>query len=547
MAVSVTSWVGTGRVADGSNATGLGDASLATNNDFFIEGTESVGAGVKATTRIAASSGAALTGDPFDLSTTSENIYVWILILGAPNTLNNGGFGISVVDDLGTDSIGTWYVGPRPGFIGGWTCYVVHPSKDFHLVTAGSASWTTTGNPAQLTGIDGIGCRWDVTNSIMGNFDNCFLDSVALGTGYEITNGDGADPDATFQDFIDFEEQTVGGRYGGFFSEAGVLFSQCQLTIGDISGALDTVFTGSGFTVVWIDVQTSTESAIEADFYEMNFTQDTGSTTISLSNGNFEAISPQEVYLNFAGVTSATLNNVNATRARLIDLDGNVTWDVGTIKDSGTIDLGGSPTFKDIIIQDSTDTIALNVDSASEMTNVSNISFDGAGTGGSGSAAISLNLGAVGGATVPFDNITFANRVTGSADVLIPANVTGTITISITNGGDTPTVNDLRTPDDFVIANEVQVTISNVIEGSEVRMWDYTNANTDVEITGGTESIANTDTLTTGSITFNIDSNLNVLVKVFKEEYNIERFQLNSGSGTSRRVDQTIDRVYNNP
>lgn len=104
-----------------------------------------------------------------------------------------------------------------------------------------------------------------------------------------------------------------------------------------------------------------------------------------------------------------------------------------------------------------------------------------------------------------------------------------------------------------IIENKVNVKIENVIEGSEVRMWNYSGgpnggpANTEVEISGGVESIANTDTLTTGSVTFNVDANLDVLVKVFKTDFNIERFVLNSGDGTTRRVDQSRDRVFSNP
>jgi hypothetical protein len=37
------------------------------------------------------------------------------------------------------------------------------------------------------------------------------------------------------------------------------------------------------------------------------------------------------------------------------------------------------------------------------------------------------------------------------------------------------------------------------------------------------------------------------LVKVFKTDFNIERFVLNSGDGTTRRVDQSRDRVFSNP
>lgn len=138
-----------------------------------------------------------------------------------------------------------------------------------------------------------------------------------------------------------------------------------------------------------------------------------------------------------------------------------------------------------------------------------------------------------------------ATSTSGDSEVILVNVASGqTLTISVT--GTSPTYRNTGSGT-VLIVNEVQVTIFNVIEGSEVRMWDYTNANTDIEIAGGVESIANTDTLTTGSVTFNVAANLSVLVKVFNTDLNIEKFVLDSGSGTTRRVDQKTDRVYSNP
>lgn len=89
------------------------------------------------------------------------------------------------------------------------------------------------------------------------------------------------------------------------------------------------------------------------------------------------------------------------------------------------------------------------------------------------------------------------------------------------------------------INNTVTVTIQNVILGSEVRAWDYSSSNTDIEIAGGTDSAVSS------SVIFSTSTNLDLLIKVFLPNYNIERFVINSGSaGVNRRVDQTIDRVY---
>jgi hypothetical protein len=552
MAVTVN-WVGE-KVFDGSNNTDLlGIWSGTTNTDFFIEGTNSSSDVAKAATKTAAFSGAAITSDPYDFTSTGtigtvpapldvSCIYIWVLMLGAPNTLAAGGFGIVAADDLATDSYGIWYVGPRPDFIGGWQAFCVHPSRNFASVVAGSGSWTTTGNPAQLTGIDGIGGHVDVTNSIMGNFDNCFIDAISIGTGYELT---GNTPDGVFSDFSDFED-TTSGRFAGLFTKAATLFAQCQLTIGDVAGALNTDFTDDGFTVTWIDINTSTQSAVEADFYAMFFAEDTGTTNITLSNGNFIAESPQEFRAEFAGITSGTLNAVNISRASIVNLDSNITWSLGNISNSGTINLDGQPTLTDISIIDPTDGFAMEVNATNELDNVTNISFDGAGVGGAGNGAVYVNITGAGPFTLTFDNFTFANPVAGSDAIVIAANGNADYTLNI-SGITASDVNNLGTGS-VTIVNSVNYTIDNIIASSEVRVFDFTGSVVGTEVSGGTNSIANTDTLTTGSITFALNQNQSYLAKVFLPEYDIVRFSFNSGvADGTRRVDQTIDRVYSNP
>lgn len=473
MAITV-SWVGE-KVYDGSTSNQLGGTWSGTNNvDFFIEGTSSDGDVAKAATKTAFYTGASITSEPYDFTSTGNIpatggvpaqldqscIYVWMQMLGAPNTLGNGGFGITVADNKATNSEGIWYVGPRPDYIGGWTAYVVHPSRDFHSVVAGTTpTWTTTGNPTQLTGVDGIGGHMDVTNSIMGNFDNIQIDAISIGTGYELV---GTSPDGVFADFSTYEDTSTtdggSGRYGGIFTKAGVLFCQCQLTIGDISGATATTFNDDGFTVIWVDVNTSTQSAVEADFYKLDLVSAGASTTVTMANGNLIAESPQEVLCDFSGTTSATLNAVNLSRARLVNLDGNVTWTLGNISNSGTIDLGGQPTLTDISVIDPTDGFAVEVNAVNELDNIDGMFFDGAGVGGAGNGAVYINITGAGPFTLTFTNFTFANAVSGSHAIVIAANSNADYTLNIA-GITASDVNNLGTGT-VTIQNTVSLTIN---------------------------------------------------------------------------------------
>ncbi len=475
MATAAVRWVGVGSnagkvlTADTLSSAWIGVSSMSANTTNFVEGTQSLSEKVSNTTAQGYTVNTTdVIGEPFDFSSSGGNfgdhIYAWISAYESWDTLENGGFGIVVADDLATDSYATWYVGPQPGFLGGWASYVIHPSKRFDLVIqAGTGSWTTTGNPAQLSGVDGFGARWKITRSITGNVDNCFVDSMSVGTGYEISQGDAGSAKATFDDVISFEENTTSGRFGGIRGVSGIAFSRSKIYIGAASGSTNTEFSHNGFTVVWEKAVLAgqTLSAVSDTLYELKTRKGSGTTYVNLANGSLSAVSPHEVYLDFTGATGITLSNVNVDRARLIDIDNAVKWDGGQITNSGQFTItSGTPTLTNVSFINSTDPYAMSISNANRLSNVSNITFNGAGVGGSGSCGLRLNLGAVGGVGVTLTNVFFQNRVSGSHDILIPADVTGTINITV-SGGSTPTVNDLRDPDDYnIITGSVDVTVT---------------------------------------------------------------------------------------
>lgn len=326
------------KVFDGSTVTGwVSSGSVATNSDNFLTGTTSISDKVSNTTATGYGLGAGVVGEPWDFSSggTDEGNHIFMIInaAGTRDTLANGGYGIIAADDLATDSFGTWFVGPQANSQAGWEYFVINPAADFDAVTAGTASWTLTGNPAQLSGVDGIGVRWKITNTVMGASDNAFVQSGSIGVGYRITG-----TDAVFSEFSTYEATN---RYGALETKSGTLFPLCKLRIGQASGAAGNVtFDDSGFNVTWQGQTLSdgTTKATAAGFYGLFADQGTGTTTITLDSGSLSAASPETFDLDLSGVNSVTITNVSVDRARLITLDSAVNWDGGTIKNSGQID-----------------------------------------------------------------------------------------------------------------------------------------------------------------------------------------------------------------
>ena len=322
--------------------------SMSLGTVTFVEGTGAISDKVSANTRTAYDITAAdLTGEQWDFSSggadDGEHIVVWVYMYEGWDSLANGGFGIIAADDAAADAFGTWYLGPQAGYIGGWYPLIVDPAKDFDAVTAGTAGWTQAGNPDQLTAVDGFGARWKVLSTISGATDNCYMDAIIVGQGYQVTLGDAGSTECAFSDFVTYEEN-VNNRYGFLRPVSGIPFMRGKLIIGATSGAANTEFIDSGFTVVWekVTIANGSSSAVRDGFYELRFSKGSGTTDVTMSQGVLKAVSPHTVVLDFAGATSATLTGVNVDRGGAISLDSAVTWTNSVINNSGQIDGNGA-------------------------------------------------------------------------------------------------------------------------------------------------------------------------------------------------------------
>lgn len=431
MAGTVT-FIGVGgtetKVVDGTTVTGWVGGSLVVNSDIFLL-TSALSDKVSNATVTSYGLGAGLVGEPWNFSSgggdDGNHIFMIANIQGSADTLANGGFGIQVADDLATDSVGTWYVGPQVGSLGGWEYFVIDPSKDFDVVTAGSGGWTTNGNPAQLTGVDGIGVRWKVTNTIMGASDNAFLQAVSVGTGYRVTG-----TSSLFSDFSTYEQTN---RYGALQTKSGVLFSLGRLRIGVPSGAGNTSFTDSGFTVIW-QGQTrpdGTTKATATGFYGLYGDKGSGTTDITLSDGTLAAASPEYFDLVMTGLTSCTFTNLAVDRARLVTLDSIVSWIGGQVTNSGAITAAGA-VFKSVKVLTSivaADTSALIWNVATDTDG----KLDSCTFSKGANAHHAIELGTTSPTTVTLRGITFTgfNAANAQNDSVIHVKRTsGTVTIN---------------------------------------------------------------------------------------------------------------------
>jgi hypothetical protein len=542
MAGTVT-FIGVGgteaKVVDGSTITGWVGGSLALNADIFLI-TGSVSDKVSAATVSSYGLGAGLVGEPWAFSSgggdDGNHIFMIANIGGAADTLANGGFGIVVADDVATDSVGTWYVGPQVGSLSGWEYFVIDPAKAFDVVTAGTSGWTTGGNPAQLSGVDGIGIRWKVTNTIMGASDNAFLQTISVGTGYRVTG-----TSCLFSDFSTYEAANF---FGALQVKSGALFPLGKLRIGIASGAGNTDFTDSGFTVLW-QGQTrpdGTTKATAAGFYSLNVDKGSGTTTVTLSNGTLAAASPETFDLVLAGGTTTTITNLAVDRARLVTLDTTVTWNQGQVSNSGAITAAGA-IFKTVKVL--TPTVA--ADASALVWNVATDTdgkLDSCSFSKGTNAHHAIQLGASALATVTLRGITFtgfnatneqndsvillADTGSNRAWTINAVGCTGTVSVKKTRGGDTYTV----VADPVSTAIQVRdVNTGSAVTGARVLLYCATGGGKPGDVTVTITRSASTATV--AHTAHGLSTGDKVLIKgALQQEYNGVKTITNTGSGT---------------
>jgi len=322
---------------------------------------------------------------------------------------------------------------------------------------------TTLTNLRTLVGSPGTTPSWiggglNTTASVMG--DNLGLDGARIGTGYDILNGTGADPEA---DFAGIASDDEGTSEGIFQTASGGFNLQGKLRIG--SGATACELLDSNTNIFILDTIHSL-----ADFTEILI--ENASSIVTLTNVNFNA-----------------LGTNNKGRLEVLTSAATLTWNnVGfsgfgvTILGTGSSLLGGRWIGCDIITANGADLSGSDVSAFEGTANTSALIWDVATnpngqlddmTFTKGSAAThAIEFGTNSPLTMTLTGVSFNgyNASDAQDDSAIHfKRTTGTINLTIT-GGSTPS---FRTDGATInILSDVTVTFDGMRDLTEVRIYN---------------------------------------------------------------------------
>jgi hypothetical protein len=365
-------------------------------------------------------------------------IYVWQFNFAILDTTTNGGITIAVSD--GTNTAGYKIMGSDKAVFGHsvgqpkWQCMVL----DTAVLPASPLDLENTAASLDDTAVTGLGVGFKTLSKALGNTENCYVDVVRYGNGGLTITGD----DTTGESGLGWIEDiaildaasTAGGAYGICRAVGeGVYGFQGQILLGDV---------GSGNDDLNITDQTFLfeDRLLDINKYGLTIQGGSGTNNFTISNSNL--LVPVGVGA-FLLATDADVESLDIAGTAFtnwdqgFDLSADVTnapnHDISGNNFTGCAQLNiGKTAFSNNSFVNSghgTDEGAMLIDSATSLTNVSNLNFtkDAAALG----HAIKIT------ATGAYDLINF--NYTGyegtSTEATIFNDSGGLVTLSPTGGG----------------------------------------------------------------------------------------------------------------
>ena len=402
----------------------------------------------------------------------------------------------------------------------------------------------TTGTP-NTSSIGAIGAYADCGTSKERNLG---IDALDFGTGLFVYGGGGADPDCTFDDFLELDEGNVNNRFGSLFSREGILYNQTKLIVG-ASSSLDskttqvTTFDDSNKVIVFPSYPiNASEIGIDLDLdtvgTTVSFTSCTFNGRGNVASGSRPDNRPCLVVFGNAGTFTST-SDVFTGFCKL-DLSSSCTLKNTTVTNTAYISQSGA-TFSNCIFSNHTTEYSQSFICSDNPSLISNCSFDN--SGGSGSAFEVKTAG-----TYTFTGNTFVGyselNQNGSSTMMNTSE--GPVTMSIVGGGSTLTFRNVGASTTRIEAN-----VSITLTGSAFIPFDDegTPIYTEVRIlnAGTNTEIAGEEDVTTGKFTFSVTSGQNVDIVIHNLYYVYQKiFNFSTTSDTTLPVSRTIDRNYVN-
>jgi len=494
-------------------------------DDDFVEGTGAIGLKIAAsyaeiyTTTLGATA-------PYDFSSGGAEFgWHYILWFNTKLAIPTIG-GLRCIFGNGTDRA-EWNVDPVGFYKGGFLTKVISPERDFDTINAGT--WTTGGNPAQLSNITTMGGGIETVPSIMGNFNSGQLDQMTIGLGLRVDAGTVGTPN-TFEVVRAADEDTT--FYGWWSSSNGAVVGKGKLFIGPSAGSTTSVFDDTAFVVIFAD------ELVSEDFYEIN-TRGAG-TDITWDLASISTANSDNVRWGLTVDSSTNLfsdkNGVWTGGGDFI-LDSSVGLTGTTIVDSNKLYQSGATLNGISVLAANTSAYTAFIESGNpEKIENSTFTF---------STGHSIEITSQTVTAFTFSNNTFIDYGSDETDSsAIFNNSGGAIIINVTNNGTSPTI---RNGDgaSTTVNNTKTLTLTDLVDDTEVRIY---SAGTGVELAGQ-------ESVTGGTFVYAYSYAADTLIDivVFKEEYTfnepdgrIKNFELPNGN-SSIPINQNFDRNYYNP
>jgi len=505
--------------------------------------------------------GAAASFD-FSAGGAEENqlVWVWLNSLLAPTStgtitagLARGGLGVVITNNATiTNSWAAWTIFGLENYPGGWQRLVIDPST---RPTQSGGSFSA----ASLSSIRGIGIFFVADVRSKGGGDAVIIDAIDVGSGLRIY-GSGTSQDG-FGDLLAADEGTLNNQYGAIKtleSTDTILEMQGYLEIGSGNNA-GTVFNDINKVITFNNPQyidtfgvVQFINSIPTEFQRINIVGNTTSGTevnlgIKVGDGDtargrngvtFLGNSDYRISLDVEDEPNV---NVKMYGTTIRGFDGSLTWpaDSGHAFIGSTID--GSAQFNGdsgIEIRNSTFQNATGLGGSflwNSGTDVKNSNFV-ANTNVVGSG---VGIEHPFSGTFIYDNLQFSQN---DFDINFSLATSGDLLIQATNTANPATATSGNVNSTVTIENTVVLTLTDIITGSEVRIYQ-TNTTNELQ---GIESVGVPGTFL---FTYNFTGDFHVDIVVMSLDYKYFRTDENllTSASSSTRISQIFDRNYENP
>lgn len=513
-AISITTDLVTINTADPGTlgswaALGGGQAGLAEETDFAVQGTTSISKQVKQETKgMHADNGAGIS------FSAGQHVYTWLYATtpGATDLRVNGGLRVT----LGASGTARseYFVNGRDFYrYGGWICYPVDPSATADATVGGGQGAT----PRYFGGI--------MSNYVTVKGLNFGVDVIRYGTGLDINGGGTPDPDITFND-ISAENDLQNNAYGVCQGTASGVQLQGELRFGTDNTSSVTSFIDSDRVLINPDKNPSGVNVkTTSNFTGLAFR---GSQTSATFNGcsfiSLDAVDPGFVDCDTATNSATVLFNSCVFQDwGAIGLSSAATADSCKFTNCAALIVNGGS------VDNSTFNQCASVQSGTGFENVQNSTFNA--PGGTYALVTDVSAGTYSLVGNEFNGYNLSNN---QADSAIRFTATsGTITVNV-SGAAIPSYSTAGAT--IVMQSSSTLTLNGLQPNTEVRVY---NTGTTTEV-GGVENSGVSEAFAIAVSA--VDIVLHNLQFLNQRLTNVD-----TSSDLNLPVQQSVDRQYENP